>query len=106
MASWQCRQPHQESLHAVEFLSRLTKLAESAGGDAPLPKCPDTNHITDMANRVGNDQLKVMHENKDQLAQQIADWQRNHDQIEQRLPRWNQLVALLKFAADLSVAAV
>jgi hypothetical protein len=98
-------QPNQESLHAVECLSRMTKLAASAGGDVPLPKCPDTNHITDMANRVGNDQLKVMHENKDQLAQQIADWQRNHDQIEQRLPRWNQLVALLKFAADLPVAA-
>ena len=58
-----------------------------------------------MANRVGNDQLKAIHENKDQLAQQIADWQRNRDLIEQRLPRWNQLVALLKFAADLPVAA-
>ena len=68
-------QPNQESLHAVEFLSRLTKLAEAAGGDAPLPKCPDTSHITDMANRVGNDQLKAIHENKDQLAKQIADWQ-------------------------------
>jgi hypothetical protein len=98
-------QPNQESLHAIEFLSRLTKLAESAGGDAPLPKCPDTNHITDMANRVGNDQLKVIHENKDQLAKQIADWQRDRDLIQQRLHLWTQLVALLKFAADLPVAA-
>jgi hypothetical protein len=96
---------NQESLHAVEFLSRMTKLAESAGGDAPLPKRPDTNHIADMANRVGNDQLKAIHENKDQLVQQIDDWQGNCVQIEQRLPRWNQLGALLTSAANLPVAA-
>ena len=58
-----------------------------------------------MTNRVGNDQLKVMHENKDQLAKQIADWQRDRDLIQQRLHLWTQLVALLKFAADLPVAA-
>ncbi len=97
-------QPNQESLHAIEFLSRLTKLAESAGGDAPLPKCPDTNQIVDMTNRVGNDQLKAIHDNKDQLAKQIANWQRDRDLIQQRLHLWTQLVALLKFAADLPVA--
>src|SRR5690606_5071659 len=63
-------QPNQESLHAPEFLNRLTKLAESAGGDAPLSKCPDISHVNDMANRVGNDQLKAIHESKDQLAKQ------------------------------------
>jgi hypothetical protein len=98
-------QPNQESLHAVECLNRLTKLAESAGGDAPLPKCPDTAAIADMANRVGNDQLKAIHDNKDVLAQQILDWQKSRDLIAQRLPRWKQLVALLNFAADLPVAA-
>jgi hypothetical protein len=98
-------QPGQESLHAPDFLNRLTRLAEVAGGDPPLPKGPDTNHITDIANRVGNDQLKAIHENKDQLTKQIADWQRDRDLIEQRLPRWTQLVALLKFATDLPVAA-
>jgi hypothetical protein len=98
-------QPNQESPHAVDFLNRLTKLAESAGGDSPLPKCPDISHITDMANRVGNEQLKAIHENKDQLLQQIAEWKGNHELIEQRLPRWKQTAALLKFAADLPVAA-
>jgi len=36
-------------LHAPEFLNRLTRLAEDAGGEAPLPKCPDTSHLTDIA---------------------------------------------------------
>ena len=57
-----------------------------------------------MANRVGNDQLKAIHDSKEQLTKQIAEWQRDCDLIEQRVPRWNQLVSLLKFAADLPVA--
>jgi hypothetical protein len=98
-------QPGQESVHAVECLSRLNKLAEAAGGDAPLPKFPDTSHLTDIGNRVGNDQLKVIHENKDRLAQDIADWQKRRDLIAQRQPRWVQLTALLNFAADLPIVA-
>lgn len=98
-------QPGQESLHAPEFLNRLTRLAEAAGGDAPLPKCPDTSHVTDIANRVGNDQLKAIFDSKDQLTKQITDWQGDRDLIAQRSSKWTQLVALLKFAGDLPVAA-
>jgi hypothetical protein len=98
-------QPGQESLHAPEFLNRLTRLAEAAGGDAPLPKCPDTSHVTDIANRVGNDQLKAIFDNKDQLTKEITDWQSDRDLIAQRSSKWTQLVALLKFAADLPVSA-
>lgn len=98
-------QPGQESLHAPDFLNRLVRLAEAAGGDAPRPKCPDTSHITDIANRVGNDQLKAIFECKDQFTKQITEWQGNRDLMEERFPRWNQLVALLKFASDLPVAA-
>ena len=58
-------QPNQESVHAPKFLDRLTKLAEEAGGDAPLPKRPDTNHLADLANRVGNDQFKAIYDHKD-----------------------------------------
>ena len=97
-------QPGQESLHAPDFLNRLTRLAEAAGGDAPLPKCPDTSHITDIANRVGNDQLKAIFDSKDQLTKQITDWQSDRDLIAQRSSKWTQLVALLKFAGDLPVA--
>ncbi len=98
-------QPGQESLHAIEFLSRLNKLAETVGGEPPLPKFPDTGHLADIGNRVGNDQLKVIHENKDRLTLEIADWQKTRDLIVQRKPRWLQLKALLDFATDLTVAA-
>ncbi len=96
--------PGQESLHAPEFLNRLTRLAEKSGGDAPLPKCPDTSHLTDIANRVGNDQLKVIHDHKDRLAKEIADWKQHGELIVQREPHWKQLTALLAHAIDLPVA--
>ncbi len=67
--------PNQESNDAPKFLDKLSKLAEEAGGDAPLPKQPDTSHLADLANRVGNDQLKTIHEQKARLEKEIADWQ-------------------------------
>jgi hypothetical protein len=66
---------------------------------------PDTSHLTDIANRVGNDQLKVIHENKDRLAQEVEDWQKRKDGIGKRGPLWKELLALLTHAADLPVAA-
>ena len=97
--------PNQESNDAPKFLDKLTKLAEEAGGDAPLPKQPDTSHLADISNRVGNDQLKTIHEQKARLEKEIADWQKQSEKIAQRQPRWKQLSALLDHAADLPVAA-
>ncbi|HEV3258317.1 MAG TPA: BREX system P-loop protein BrxC, partial [Gemmataceae bacterium] len=74
----------QESADAPKFIERMMQLAEGAGGDSPLPKLPDTSHLTDSANRVGNDQLKVIHENKDRLGQEVADWQRRKEGIAKR----------------------
>ena len=79
------------------------------GYDRALPIIIDT-HLTSIFTAVvlyvvGNDQLKAIHENKDQFAKQLAAWQRDRDLIDQRLPMWNQLVSLLKFAADIPFAA-
>jgi hypothetical protein len=95
----------QESAHAPEFLSRVNRLAEEAGGDSPLPKYPDVSHLTDLGNRVGNDQLQAIHDNKDRLTQEIADWRKRKELIAKRAPHWKQLTALLGHAADLPVAA-
>jgi len=97
-------QPGQESLHAPEFLNRLTRLAEAASGEAPLPKYPETGHLTDISNRVGNDQLKAIHDQKERLTQEIAEWQKRRDLIAKREPHWQQLKALLAHAADLPIA--
>jgi hypothetical protein len=98
-------QPGQDLVHAADFLPRMNRLAADAGGDAPLPKRPDVSHLTDLANRVGNNQLKVLCENRDRLTKEIAEWKRHSELIAQRQPHWKQLTALLAHAADLPVAA-
>jgi hypothetical protein len=57
-----------------------------------------------MTNRVGNDQLKAIFENKDRLAQEIADWRKRKELIERRELPWKHLTALLAHAASLPVA--
>jgi hypothetical protein len=96
--------PGNESVDAPKFLDRLANLGEEAGGDAPLPKQPDKAHITDLTNRVGNDQLKAILESKARFEQEIADWQKQRDNIMKRLPKWKQLTSLLGNAVELPVA--
>ena len=97
-------QTNYESVDAPKFLDRMIKLAEQAGGDAPLPKRPNTNHLEDLSNRVGNDQLKAIYDAKDTLSHEINDWQKRKEKIEQRQPCWTTLQALLTHASELPVA--
>ena len=98
-------QPGQESANVSEFLNRMKSRAEAAGGAPPLPQRPDVNHLTDIANRVGNDQLRAIHEVKDRLSQEATDWQQRQELIDQREPRWRQLQDLLMHATALPVAS-
>lgn len=98
-------QPGQEPLGAPDFLTRMNTRAEKAGGSPPLPERPDTTHLEDMANRVGNDQLKTIHDQLARLTQEAGDWQKKQDVIAQREPCWRNLKALLAHATDLPVAA-
>ena len=98
-------QPGQESANVPEFLNRMKARAEAAGGAPPLPQRPDVSHLTDIANRVGNDQLRAIHEVKDRLSQEATDWQQRQELIAQREPRWRQLQDLLMHATALPVAS-
>jgi hypothetical protein len=95
----------QESANAAEFLTIMKDRAEAAGGPPPLPERPDTAHLTDMANRVGNDQLKTIYDHKDRLTKEAGEWKKRSELIEQRKPVWDTLKALHSHAADLPVAA-
>jgi hypothetical protein len=98
-------QPGQESASAAEFITIMKERAEAAGGWPPLPERPDTAHLADVANRVGNDQLKTIHDHKDRLTKEATDWQKRGELIEQREPHWKKLKALLAHTAHLPVAA-
>jgi len=94
-----------ESADAPKFLDKLIQLAGDAGGDAPLPKKPDTAHLADLANRAGNDQLSALLLEKSRLEQEIGAWKSQRDSAVARKPRWQQLTTLMQHAADLPVAA-
>jgi len=95
--------PGQEAQAAAEFLSKLKALGEKAGGDAPMPKRPDLFHIQDLAQRVGNDQLKAIYDQRDRLTREVTDWKACADKIAQREPRWHDLLALLDHADHLPI---
>jgi hypothetical protein len=97
-------QPGQESANVPEFLNRMRARAEAAGGAPPLPQRSDVSHLTDLGNRVGNDQLRAIHEVRDRLSQEATDWQQRQELIAQREPRWRQLQDLLMHATVLPVA--
>ncbi len=98
-------QPNNESADAAKFLDRALNLADDAGGDAPLPKRPETGHLDDLSNRVGNDQLKAIFDLKDKLSSQIEEWRQRKEKIEQRKPAWDKLQSLLAHAEGFKVAA-
>ncbi|MCS7466131.1 BREX system P-loop protein BrxC [Stieleria sp. ICT_E10.1] len=94
-----------EELSAVpEFITRLTKLANSAGGDAPMPATPDRSAIEEIRLASGNEQLLVIYNRRDDLEQSIDDWEAIAKKIGERWPVWQQLQSLLTHAGNVKAA--
>ena len=66
--------PNEEATAAAEFLAELDRLAQDAGGDAPLPERPDTSHLRDLQSLTGNEQLVGILNRYDELQKNIEDW--------------------------------
>ena len=93
----------EEKSKAAEYLSKLRTLAEKAGGEAPLPACPSTTNIDDIAKLHGNEQLKAILNAKDELNASRESWLEISKRIGKRLPRWEQLEQMLPYAEKLPV---
>jgi hypothetical protein len=77
-----CQAKQNEELAVMpEFLQKLSALAEDAGGDAPRPAKPNTSHLDDIRRAAGNEQLLAIYNLRDELKQQIDDWQALNDSI-------------------------
>ena len=95
---------NEEAAAAGEFLSKLSDLARRAGGEAPLPERPDTNHLLDLQSLAGNEQLVGILNRHDELVRNIEDWTRAGDLAEKRLPAYQHLQALARHADGLDFA--
>lgn len=90
---------------APNYVSTMLALARAAGGPAPLPAPPTTDHLEAMAALSGNALLLAVFEQKDRLTLEAAEWRAAKALADARLPRWQSLQRLLKFALPLPVAS-
>ena len=86
------------------FVSTMLALARAAGGPSPLPAPPTTDHLEAMNGLTGNALLLAVFEQKDRLTQEAAAWRAAKELADARLPRWQALGRLLKFAQPLPIA--
>ena len=96
--------PNEEAAAAGEFLGRLGDIARRAGGEAPLPECPDASHLLDLQSLAGNEQLVGILNRHDELLRNIEDWTRAGGLAEKRLPAYQRLQALARYADGLDAA--
>lgn len=82
---------NEESSAAVEFLTKLVDLAESAGGEAPRPAVPDAQAVRGLQMVSGNAQLLSIHGKKAELEGCIAAWKKAGEGIAKRFPAWQRL---------------
>ena len=97
--------PNEEATAAAEFLAELDRLAQSAGGDAPLPERPDTSHLRDLQSLAGNEQLVGILDRYDELQKNIEDWTKAADLAEKRFPAYERLRSLTSHAKEMDVAS-
>ncbi len=86
------------------MLQRLTELAQTAGGESPLPERPSTAMIEHLRSLSGNEQFVAVYDRRDELVRSYRHWTSRGDLIRQRLPRWEQLLRLRRHAEGLAVA--
>ncbi len=95
----------EEAEAVLQLLTRMKALAETAGGEPPLPEEPQARYIKELMDLVGNERLAGAHERRAQLRKDHMEWALAKEKARQRVPRWELLQALLRHAASLPVHA-
>ncbi len=85
------------------LLQHLVEAAASAGGPAPLPAAPDTSHLSDARNAVGNEQARAVVKMADQIRNDLESWGKATAAREKRLEQWSELDRLLDHAGSLEL---
>ena len=94
----------EEGSRAGDFLTGLVELANSAGGDAPLPAPPPLKEVEDTQRLGGNEQLVAIKNRASEWEMKIKDWQAAKNLIDDRLPKWALAERLARHAAPIEGA--
>lgn len=97
--------PNEEAAAARQFLEKMKDLARSARGEPPLPAPPSTAKLEELLNLMGNEQLAAIYEMRDELTRWAEEWQGQAKLAQRRLPRWQLLEELYRYARSLPAAA-
>ncbi|MBB1249934.1 BREX system P-loop protein BrxC [Rhizobium sp. G21] len=90
---------------ARDFVRALRRLAESAGGDAPLPAAPHLALEDDAQVLAGNALLAHLIQHREEIDAAITRWRSQASLKEQRLVRWNLITRLARHAEDIPQAS-
>jgi hypothetical protein len=94
----------EETVAAEKFLAALDALAAKAGGEPPLPTCPNTTKLETIRALAGNEMLAAMLAEHDELKKLMEEWQALAALVEKRKPAWQSLEKLLAHANSLPEA--
>lgn len=98
--------PNEETSGAKDFLAKLVELANGAGGEAPLPERPKTDHIVQLQSLAGNEHLSGILDKHDDLKKDAQDWDKAKTLAEKRQPVYRKLQELLRHGKGLPFVAV
>lgn len=95
----------EESIKLLLLAEKGRELAKRAGGEAPLPKVPDSRLFDELARHSGNAQLKHVLDEQEAIKQAIKDWADIAKRIEARRSDWTLVKGLLDLSRGLSFHA-
>jgi hypothetical protein len=96
---------NEEIVAAEQYLSKLMAIAESAGGNAPMPLSPSTQYIQDMKSLSGNELLSAILQKQTTLEADYRKWLAKKELAEKRLKEWSQLQSFITYARKLTQSA-
>ena len=96
--------PGEELLKASEYLQTMRQLANSVGGEPPLPQNPGLELIDEISSESGNAQLRALCEKSEELKDLHDGWGSLLEIKEKRMPKWETLLKFQEHAAGLEVA--
>jgi hypothetical protein len=94
----------QEAADVPFYVEHLRAQARAAGGPAPLSEPPSPGYLHKLESLSGNECVLAVLDHKAEIARDTAVWAEKARRRAERLPRWEQLETLLRFAGDLPVA--
>jgi hypothetical protein len=94
----------QEGAQISALLQRLKDFAGRAGGAAPLPEAPDTDHLDALLALGGNQRFRAVADDHERLSGDLDRWRAADQQREKREAEWHDLQRLVRHADGLPVA--